>query len=123
MTTVDTNPDWWRETDDDRVAERRAQTLRRETPWGGDDRRRIALALVYRRLGYSHSGIAKRVDVTEATVVSYMVEVIDIYGERAVETALPDDLAAWPDGPLPFDRADADGESDGDDDTVGGDRP
>lgn len=106
MTTTDPNPDWWRDIDDDRVAERRAQTLRNETPWDDDDRRPIALALAYRRLGYSHAGIAKRVDATEATVESYMQEVAKVYGERAVETALPDDLAEWPDGSFPFDRID-----------------
>jgi P4 family phage/plasmid primase-like protien len=104
---TDTDPDWWRETDDDRVAERRAQTLRRVTPWGDDGRRPVALALAYRRLGYSHAGIAKRVGVNQATVGSYMAEVADVYGERAVETALPDDLTDWPDGPFPFDRQDA----------------
>lgn len=92
MTTTDTNPDWWRETDDDRVAERRAQTLRQLTPWG-DGNRPVALALAYRRLGYSHSGIAGRIDKTEATVAGYMDEVIDEYGENAVLSALPEELA------------------------------
>lgn len=100
MTTTDANPDWWRDTDDDRVAERRAQTLRQLTPWG-DGNRPVALALAYRRLGYSYSGIAGRIDKTEATVAGYMDEVADEYGEHAVYTALPADLAEWPDGPFP----------------------
>jgi hypothetical protein len=74
-------PEWWREADDDRVAEIRAQYLRRTTRWDGEDARQVALALAYRQLGYSHSGVANRVGVDEATVAAYMAEVADAYGQ------------------------------------------
>ncbi|WP_390238399.1 hypothetical protein [Haladaptatus sp. GCM10025707] len=51
-------------------------------------------------MGYSRSGIAKRVGVTEATVVTYLEAVKETFGAQAVETAHPDQLAAWPDCPF-----------------------
>lgn len=88
------------DSDDERLAERRAQYLRRTTQWSGEDGRSVALALAYRQLGYSHSGIAKRVGVGESTVASYMAEVAGTYSESVTETSLPSALAEWPDRPL-----------------------
>jgi hypothetical protein len=99
------HPEWWREGDDDRVAEVRAQYLRRTTRWDGEDDRQVALALAYRQLGYSHSGGAKRVGVDEATVAAYIAEVADACGQR---TSLPSALAEWPDRPLSKDTRDGD---------------
>lgn len=108
MTVPVGHPEWWREGDDDRVAEIRAQYLRRTTRWDGEDGRQVALALAYRQLGYSHSGVAKRLGVDEATVAAYMAEVADAYGQSVTETSLPSALAEWPDRPLSKDARDGD---------------
>lgn len=94
---------WWDAVDDDRLALERARYLRRITAWD-DDPRPIALALAYRQLGYSHSGIAGKLDVSEATVSQYLDQVVAEYGWRAVESQLPADLDAWPDAPIRGDR-------------------
>jgi hypothetical protein len=94
------HPEWWREGDDDRVAEIRAQYLRRTTRWAGEDGRQVALALAYRQPGYSHSGVAKRPGVDGATVAAYMAEATDAYGQSVTETSLPSALAEGPDRPL-----------------------
>lgn len=101
---TDSDLAWWRRTPDDRVAERRAQALRRLTPWDESDGRRIALALAYRRLGYSYSGIAGEMDITEETVASYMEAVRAEYGRFAIMSANPKEVDEWPDGPFPFER-------------------
>lgn len=108
MTVPVGHPEWWREGDDDRVAEIRAQYLRRTTRWDGEDGRQVAPALAYRQLGYSHSGTAKRVGVDEATVAAYMAEVADAYEQSVTETSLPSVLAEWPDRPLSKDARDGD---------------
>jgi hypothetical protein len=103
------HPEWWRDAADDRVAEIRAQYLRRTTRWDGEDGRQVALALAYRQLGYSYSGVAKRVGVDEATVAAYMAEVADAYALSVTETSLQSALAEWPDRPLSKDVRDAGG--------------
>lgn len=65
-----------------RYAEQRAEYLARVT----DLRKAVARGLGYRELGYSHSGIAQRCDVTESTVDAWMADVADQFGERALET-------------------------------------
>lgn len=67
---------------EDRYADRRAEYVSRVT----DLRESVARALGYRELGYTHSGIAKRCDVTEATVDAWMADIADQYGKRALET-------------------------------------
>ena len=66
----------------DRYADRRAQYLTRVV----DLPERVARALAYRELGYSHAGIAKRVGYGEGTVDAWMADVADRFGERALET-------------------------------------
>lgn len=96
-------------TEDDREAERRAQFLERRY----DFRSPKALALAYRELGYSHSGIARRIDSTEATVAKYMDAVADEFGPGAIETKRADER----EGPLPKgDGEDAGASENGDDD-------
>lgn len=96
----DANDDrWWDEVDDKRLALERARYLRRTTEYK-DDKRPILLSLAYRQLGYSHSGIASRVGVNEATVGAYMDELAERYGGKVIESKLPSDLAEWPNVPL-----------------------
>ena len=73
--------------DDDREASQRAQFLERHH----DLREPVALALAYRELGYSHSGIARKIGVTAATVGKYMEEIAEEFGPEAVETKRPDE--------------------------------
>lgn len=97
----------WRYPDDDRAAEIRAQFLRRTTWWDGGASRHVALALVYRQLNYSHSGVAKRAGVDEAAVPVYMTEVVDAHEESGIKTSLLSALAEWPVRPLSEDMRDA----------------
>ncbi|MEF8975733.1 MAG: hypothetical protein V5A21_05840 [Halapricum sp.] len=96
------DPEWWQVTDDDRVAERRAQYLNHTTRWG-DDERPIMLALAYRQLGFSHTGIASKVRLDASTVAAYMDEIAAAHSQRVVETSLPSELAEWPSRPLETD--------------------
>lgn len=50
------------------VAQKRAEYVRNEI----GVRQRLALAYALRELGFSHSGLAKRLDVTEGTTKKYV---------------------------------------------------
>lgn len=65
-----------------------------------DLREPVALALAYRERGWSHAGIAKKVDMSEATIASYMADLTDRFGPAVVETKLPSELATHPVAPL-----------------------
>lgn len=67
---------------DDRHANERAAYLTRRA----DLSENKALALAYRELGYSHSGIAKRCGVAESTVDGWMAEISDRHGRDALES-------------------------------------
>lgn len=71
---------------EEREAERIAQFLERAHGL----REPKAKALAYRWQGYSHSGIAREIDSTEATVLRYMDEIEDEYGSRAILTPFPE---------------------------------
>lgn len=71
--------------DDDRIAPRRGKRLAKTSELTEPEAR----ALAYRWQGYSHSGIAKRVDRTEATVATYMKRAEDLFGPRVTQTKLP----------------------------------
>lgn len=85
--------------DEQRWVERRAQYLQRE--YGLRDR--LARTLAWSDLGYSSSGIAKRVDSTETTVRSYLDEATERFGPYAVWAKTETQLAI--DGALEEDRA------------------
>jgi DNA-binding MarR family transcriptional regulator len=55
-------------TDLDELAQRRAQYVKEQL----GIRKRLALAFSYRELGYSTSGLAKKLDVTEGTTKKYV---------------------------------------------------
>lgn len=46
----------------------------------------VALALAYRELGYSYSGIAQKVEVGESTVKQWMEQIAARFGLQAIET-------------------------------------
>jgi GH25 family lysozyme M1 (1,4-beta-N-acetylmuramidase) len=85
--------------DEDREARNIAQYLERAHGL----REPKALALAYRWQGYSHSGIARKIDSTEATVSKYMDEIEAEYGNDATLTPFPDEYEAvleWEFDPL-----------------------
>lgn len=47
-------------------------------------RKRVGKALAYKRLGYSASGVAKRVGVNKGTAKDYLDAVADRFGEEAL---------------------------------------
>lgn len=67
---------------DERYVARRAEYL--ESEYG--IRANIAEGVAWRELGYSHSGIATKVDMTENTVSNWMEEIADEFGLPATET-------------------------------------
>jgi hypothetical protein len=85
--------------DEQRWVDRRAQFLQRE--YGLRDRRSRTLA--WSDLGYSSSGIAKRVDSTESTVRGYLDEASERFGPYAAWAKTETQLAI--DGALEEDRA------------------
>ena len=68
--------------DDETYVRERTQYLQRVT----ELRDPLPEALAYRELGYSRSGIAGEVDVTEATVDTWMDEIAAEHGRDALET-------------------------------------
>lgn len=78
--------------DVDREAWLRASYLEAEY----DLRWNIALAQAYSERGFSSSGIAKKLDVTEATVKGYRDSLSSRFGPAALDTRLPDELAEHP---------------------------
>lgn len=70
------------EDEDDAKARQRSDYLAKRHGFTDD----VARALAYRELGYSHSGISKKVDVTEATVQKWMDRIVVEYGLGAIET-------------------------------------
>ena len=91
MHTKDESPntalDW--ESEEDRFIDRRSLFIGSTT--GLPDS--VATALAYRELGYTASGIAKRIDRTESTVRGYLDDVAESLGFEVLETKLPDDIA------------------------------
>lgn len=85
--------------DEQRWVDRRAQYLRRE--YGLRDR--LARTLAWSDLGYSSSGIAKRVNSTESTVRGYFDEAAERFGPYAVWAKTETQLAI--DGALEEDHA------------------
>lgn len=71
------------EESDDLEARRRGRYLNRVHPELDE---RIAEAVAFRELGYSHSEIASKMDVTEHTARNWMESVAERYGSRAIET-------------------------------------
>jgi hypothetical protein len=69
----------WRE-DERRHVRLRVEFLERTTSLDPDR----AEAVAWSELGYSHDGVAKRVDHTAATVENYLDSVVDEYGVTAV---------------------------------------
>jgi hypothetical protein len=65
-------PKW--DAEPERWAKERARYIRRTTDFDSTEAEIIAFA----ELGYSHSGIGKRVDVTESTVVAKFDEIDDV---------------------------------------------
>lgn len=74
-------------TNTDRAALERSRYLVATT----DLNEREARALAYREMGYSHSGVAQEMGVTQGTVATYMDRIAAQYGLKAVETKLPDE--------------------------------
>lgn len=70
------------ETDEDREATERGRYLARRHRL----REQVALAVAYRELGYTASGIAGKVDVTPSTVQAWLDDVAERFGKRAIET-------------------------------------
>lgn len=62
--------------------EERARYLKRATRLKSTE----SLALAYREMGYSRSGIAKRLDITEQTALDYIESISEHYSEDAVES-------------------------------------
>lgn len=91
--------------DEDREAATVAQYLQRVHGL----REPKAQALAYRWQGYSHSGIARKVDTTEATVLKYMDEIEEEYGSEAILTPFPDEYEAILEGE--FDPLESEGVS------------
>lgn len=67
---------------DKRYVRKRGEYLKRVSSL----RENICEALAWREIGYSKSGIAKKMDTTESTVKSWMEEVEEEYGKDALET-------------------------------------
>lgn len=67
---------------DEQYVRKRRQYLRRRT----ELRDPLPEALAYREIGYSSSGIAKKLDTRKQTVEKWMEEIADVYGEGAIET-------------------------------------
>ena len=70
----------------EREARERGRFLQRKN--GLSDRR--ALTVAYAELGYSPSGIAKRIDSTEGTVDNYLDQIAVQYGPAAIEVKTAD---------------------------------
>lgn len=68
--------------DEDRYARARARHLERVS----ELRPVVCLTLSYRELGYSRSGIAKRMETSESTVLSRLEEASENYGLDVVES-------------------------------------
>lgn len=71
--------------DEQRRVEHRAQYIDRTTDLSKD----VATALAWKEFGYTASGIAKRLDVTESTVDNYLQEVTQRFGHLAATTKVP----------------------------------
>ena len=69
----------------ERVAEKRASVVRERL----NIRKNLALAFAYRELGFSKSGISKKVDVTESTSKKYLRELSEINEIPNVDMILP----------------------------------
>ena len=78
-------PKW--EAEPERWAEERARYIDRTTDFDRTEAEIIAFA----ELGFSHSGIGKRVDVTESTVVAKFDEIDDV-DPTALLSRRPDEL-------------------------------
>lgn len=78
----------WRR-DDERFAELRSRYLAQTT---GLDRK-VAGAVAWSEIGYSESGIAKRIDRAEGTVGAYLDEVVEEYAPQAAHVRHPEDIA------------------------------
>lgn len=73
---------WVGVTELDRQAKERKQYLARAT----DLEEKHAEALAWRELGYSHAGVADKVDSSKSTVSTWLDRVAVQYGPAAVET-------------------------------------
>jgi hypothetical protein len=80
-------PVLWRR-EPDRWADHRAQYLSREYSLS----RRVATAAAYGELGYSSSGIATKLETTEATVGGYLDDLSGKFGRAAGMTRLPEEF-------------------------------
>lgn len=54
-------------------------------------RKRVGKALAYKRMGYSASGVAKRLDVNESTAKGYLNDLADRFGGAALWAYHADD--------------------------------
>ena len=70
---------------DDRYTTQRSAQLAREL----DLRRPEAYAVAYSERGYSHSGMAKRMDSSTGTVSGYLERATVLYGFEIAETTVP----------------------------------
>lgn len=91
---------------DDRVAVERARWL--ACAYDADED--VMLTLAYSELGFTSSGIASRVGVTEATVRQRLDDLAREYGLVAVSSRRPEELAQFPTFPLPGTEGGTDGE-------------
>lgn len=48
-------------------------------------RERVSIALAYKRMGYSASGISKRMDITEGTIKGYLDTAVERFGGESIE--------------------------------------
>lgn len=78
------------EIDDDRYATQRGRYLAKTTELRLPEAKTVA----YSERGYSHYGIAKRLDTTESTVKTYAEGALALYGLEIMETLLPDEEPA-----------------------------
>lgn len=76
-----------RELSEDRYTTQRGRYLARTT----DLREPEAEAVSYSELGYSISGISKKMDVSQSTIQEYLEKAMALYGLEIAETLLPDD--------------------------------
>lgn len=72
---------------DERKAVTRSRYLRRTS----DLTKTQSLALAYREMGYSASGVARKIDSTEGTVRNYVRRIAAQYGLEAVDTKLAEE--------------------------------